>query len=314
MLLLRHASAGAAVVVADDRPVPPARRGWTRRGAAARVGADGARDRQDRDEPAPTLRRDRRSDSERVAPSSSMSAGRARAGGLGGRKQEAPRGALRPRRSCAHTGRSSSGYSRPRRGARGGWRARARARGGTRTSSRGHNHAADGRRWATARDSPRARSPSTTSSTSFPTRAFEVVPDPAHRLQIPARGIVDLPVLVVLSRKTGQASPQPIVITTSAARTASSVSGFGSSAAEVHTELGHRVHDHGVDLIRRIAPGRVHGTRPSERRCRSRAAIWLRPALRTQTNRTSPRRRSGFVSGVDRATRHAARAAGAVLA
>src|ERR671924_141898 len=59
----------------------------------------------------------------------------------------------------------------------------------------------------------------------------------------------------------GQASPKPIVITASAARTASSVSGFGNS------------------FLMSIPTSAIVSSKP--------AAIWLRPALWRQTNRTS---------------------------
>src|SRR5688572_23028083 len=85
----------------------------------------------------------------------------------------------------------------------------------------------------------------------------------------------------------GHASPQPIVITTSEARTASSVSGFGNSSL-MSTP---------ISVIASITAGLMvsAGSLPAERTWilprewsrTSPAAIWLRPALWTHTNRTS---------------------------
>ena len=60
---------------------------------------------------------------------------------------------------------------------------------------------------------------------------LDLVADGAHGLEVLAGGVGELPVLVTLAGKSGHASPQPIVTTTSAACTISSVQGLGNSWA-----------------------------------------------------------------------------------
>ena len=120
------------------------------------------------------------------------------------------------------------------------------------------------------------------------TRAVDLVADPPHRLEVLAGGVVELPVLVLLARvdRAGIA----------AAHRDHDVGGahdlvgqrLGELLAHVDAELAHRL-DHGrVDLARpaRCRPS-GRGSRPAERSLTSPAAIWLRPALCTQTNSTS---------------------------
>ena len=59
---------------------------------------------------------------------------------------------------------------------------------------------------------------------------IDLVPDPPDGLEFLTSRVIEFPILYRLPRKTGQASPHPIVMTTSAERTASSVSGFGNSS------------------------------------------------------------------------------------
>ena len=59
--------------------------------------------------------------------------------------------------------------------------------------------------------------------------AFEVVADRADGGGIETIRVVEIPVSYRVPGKIGQASPQPMVITRSAARTISSVHGFGYS-------------------------------------------------------------------------------------
>ena len=60
--------------------------------------------------------------------------------------------------------------------------------------------------------------------------AFDVVADGADPRGVETRGVVEVvPGFVAFAGKMGQASPQPMVITTSAARTVSSVHGLGNS-------------------------------------------------------------------------------------
>src|SRR5919201_4558156 len=85
----------------------------------------------------------------------------------------------------------------------------------------------------------------------------------------------------------GQASPQPMVMTTSAALTNSSLSGLGNSLD--------RSMPHSSMAAATAGSIRSAGSLPAERTwtlplawwSRRAAAIWLRPALWTQTNRTS---------------------------
>jgi hypothetical protein len=58
----------------------------------------------------------------------------------------------------------------------------------------------------------------------------DLVADASHSREVVFGWVVERPVLVSLPGIYGQASPQPIVITTSAARTTSSVSGLGNSS------------------------------------------------------------------------------------
>ena len=58
---------------------------------------------------------------------------------------------------------------------------------------------------------------------------LDVFADRADNLDRLICRVCDLPVLVALAWIDGQESPQPIVITTSAARTTMSVSGLGNS-------------------------------------------------------------------------------------
>ena len=90
-----------------------------------------------------------------------------------------------------------------------------------------------------------------------------------------------------LPGKIGQASPQPMVITTSQAWTASTVRIFGVCRGDVDADLAHRLDGDRVHLVGGRGPGGadldgVAGEVPASQP----AAIWERPALWTQTNRT----------------------------
>src|SRR6266849_349779 len=85
----------------------------------------------------------------------------------------------------------------------------------------------------------------------------------------------------------GHASPQPVVITTSAAWTSSSDNGFGSSRLmSMPTSLMAST-TRGLSDRAGSLPAERTRTRPPACRSRRAAAIWLLPALCTQTNRTS---------------------------
>ena len=71
----------------------------------------------------------------------------------------------------------------------------------------------------------------TSSASELPHPPVDLVADGADRLDVLPGRVVELPVEVALAREDGHASPQPMVMTTSAARTTSSVSGFGNSWA-----------------------------------------------------------------------------------
>src|SRR5664280_156860 len=103
-----------------------------------------------------------------------------------------------------------------------------------------------------------------------------------------------------LPGKTGQVSPQPMVMTTSLAWTASVVRSFGvcsemsmptscmaSTAAELTWSVGR-------------LPAERTSTAPAARVARKPAAIWERPALCTQRNRTAGLSDTGRPSGRER--------------
>src|ERR1700690_3889702 len=85
----------------------------------------------------------------------------------------------------------------------------------------------------------------------------------------------------------GQASPHPIVITTSAARTTSSVSGFGNSSLMSIPSSVMASTTAGLISSAGVLPAERTWIRPRDRSLTRPAAIWLRPALWTQTNSTS---------------------------
>src|SRR5918992_1982440 len=85
----------------------------------------------------------------------------------------------------------------------------------------------------------------------------------------------------------GQASPQPIVTTASAARTTSSVSGLGNSSCTSRPSSASASTTAGLISSAGWLPAERTWTRPSARMFSRAAAIWLRPAFCTQTNRTS---------------------------
>ena len=77
------------------------------------------------------------------------------------------------------------------------------------------------------------------------------------------------------------------MITTSAARTTSSVSGFGNASLMSTPSSAITSTTAGLISSPGALPAERTWTRPSERSVTSPAAIWLRPALWTQTNSTS---------------------------
>ena len=114
----------------------------------------------------------------------------------------------------------------------------------------------------------------------------DVVPDPPDGLEILPGRILESPVLVALAGVDRAR--------VAAAHRHDDVGGahdlvgerLGELLAHVEADLGHRL-DHGrVDLVGRIAACGAHVDPPSERSRTSPAAIWLRPALWTQTKRT----------------------------
>ena len=127
--------------------------------------------------------------------------------------------------------------------------------------------------------------------------APDVVADAAYGVDALSGRVVEVPVQVPLSGEDGQASPQPIDTSTSeVSRSRRRVS--AGLAGDVDADLAHRLHGDGVDPVGRFGPGGAD-LDESPARCSSQpAAIWDRPALCTQTNRTlgfghraSPRRR-----------------------
>jgi hypothetical protein len=92
-----------------------------------------------------------------------------------------------------------------------------------------------------------------------------------------------------LPGKNGQASPQPIVMTTSEACTASVVSTFGDSREmSIPTSSMART-TWGFTASAGAEPADRTSTRSPARWVRKAAAIWDRPALCTQTNNTDGR-------------------------
>ena len=89
-----------------------------------------------------------------------------------------------------------------------------------------------------------------------------------------------------LPGKYGQASPQPIVTTTSDACTASVVSTFGCSARMSTPTSAMASTATGLTWSAGIDPADRTSTAPPDSAVRNPAAIWERPALWTQTNRT----------------------------
>ena len=80
---------------------------------------------------------------------------------------------------------------------------------------------------------------------------------PADAVEVGVGGVVDLPVLVARAGVDGQASPQPIVMTASAALTTSSVIGLGNSLLMSMPSSDMAVDDVGVDLLGGRAAGRA---------------------------------------------------------
>src|SRR5699024_3736484 len=86
---------------------------------------------------------------------------------------------------------------------------------------------------------------------------------------------------------TGQASPQPMVTTTSAARMASSVSGLGNASSAASRSISAtRSRTCGWTPTAGVEPADRAITLPPDKLWVSAAASWDRPALATQTNRT----------------------------
>src|SRR5215475_7182171 len=85
----------------------------------------------------------------------------------------------------------------------------------------------------------------------------------------------------------GQASPQPMVISTSAARTLSVVTGLGYSREMSRPISAIAWTTAGLSWSAGCDPAEVTWTRPAAWWSSSAAAIWDRPALWAQTNSTS---------------------------
>src|SRR6478672_6129709 len=92
-----------------------------------------------------------------------------------------------------------------------------------------------------------------------------------------------------LPGKIGQASPQPMVTTTSEARTASVVSTLGTSAARSMPTSSMAATAAGLTESAGALPAERTSTAPPERWPSQPAAIWERPALCTQTKSTDGR-------------------------
>ena len=87
----------------------------------------------------------------------------------------------------------------------------------------------------------------------------------------------------------GQASPHPMVTTTSDARTASSVRGLGNSLVMSSPTSAMASTTSGFTMSAGALPAERTTTLPLARSSSRAAAIWERPALSTQTNSTSGR-------------------------
>src|SRR5215467_12307048 len=85
----------------------------------------------------------------------------------------------------------------------------------------------------------------------------------------------------------GQASPQPMVITTSATCTLSVVSGLGNSREMSRPISAMATTTAGLSWSAGCDPAEVTRTRPAAWWSSNAAAIWDRPALWVQTNRTT---------------------------
>ena len=100
-------------------------------------------------------------------------------------------------------------------------------------------------------------------------------------------GIGEVPVLVALARIDRARAPQPIVMTTSAALTTSSVSGFGYASDRSTPRSVMACATRGLIASAGADPAERAWMRPLERRARRAAAIWERPAFWGQTKSTS---------------------------
>src|ERR1035438_6353115 len=93
----------------------------------------------------------------------------------------------------------------------------------------------------------------------------------------------------------GQASPQPMVITTSEDCTASAVRTFGVCAEMSMPTSAIAATADGLTWSPGMLPAERTSTSPPPRWARKPAAIWERPALCTQTNRTLGLSAMGYV-------------------
>ena len=115
----------------------------------------------------------------------------------------------------------------------------------------------------------------------------DLVPDLTHHLDGLAGRIGELPVLVARSGKSGQASPQPMVTTTSAARTISSVHGLGNSCEMSMPISAMAATADGFTSMPGSDPPDQATARSPARWLNHPSAICERPALWTQRNRTT---------------------------
>src|SRR5215469_8385585 len=105
----------------------------------------------------------------------------------------------------------------------------------------------------------------------------------------------------------GQASLQPMVITTSAACTLSAVSGLGNSREMSRPISAMAWTTAGLSWLAGCDPAEVTRTRPAAWWSSSAAAIWDRPALWVQTNRTSGKSDMAYLLLVSQRAARAAR-------
>ena len=125
---------------------------------------------------------------------------------------------------------------------------------------------------------------------------FDLVTHGPDMLDVPTVRIIQDPVLIALAGKIGQASPQPIVTTTSAARTTSSVHGFGYSVEMSIPRSAIAATAEGLTSMPGSEPPDQATAASPAKYSKNPSAIWLRPALCTHRNSTTWRPSSAWPS------------------